>query len=59
MGVRRDVVQAHMRANLAAAQGIGMAGTMRMLIEEKMTRAQVLEAQKMAGENGSQSWRVQ
>jgi hypothetical protein len=48
--VRRDLVLAHMWANLAAAQGIRGAGTMRLLIEEKMTPAQILEAQKMAGE---------
>jgi TPR repeat protein len=58
MGVKRDVVQAHMWANLATAQGmtgavtreIEMASAARITAEEQMTPAQILEAQKMARE---------
>jgi uncharacterized protein len=49
-GVKRDAVQAHMWANLAAAQGMKMAEGARMIAEEQMTSAQVLEAQRMARE---------
>ena len=49
-GVKQDAVQAHMWANLAAAQGTEMARGARMIAEEQMTRAQVIEARKMARE---------
>jgi uncharacterized protein len=47
-GVKRDAFQAHMWANLAAAQGAKMAEGARMIAEEQMTSAQVLEAERMA-----------
>ena len=37
-GVKQDAVQAHMWANLAAAQGTEMARGARMIAEEQMTR---------------------
>jgi uncharacterized protein len=49
-GVKRDAIQAYMWANLAAAQGMDLAKGGRMIAEEQMTSAQVLEAQKMARE---------
>jgi uncharacterized protein len=49
-GVKRDTIQAYMWANLAAAQGMELAKGARMIAEEQMTSAQVLEAQKMARE---------
>ena len=49
-GVKQDAIQAHMWANLAAAQGMKMAEGARMIAEEHMTSTQVQQAQKMARE---------
>jgi TPR repeat protein len=56
-GIPQDYVRAHMWSNLAAAlgtladaSGIDMAATQRDLVAEKMTSAQVSEAQRMARE---------
>ena len=49
-GVQRDFVQAHIWFNLAAAHGYEDAEKARWTIEQQMTPAQVLQAQKMARE---------
>ncbi len=49
-GVTQDYVQAHMWFSLAAAQGNKTAGKNRDLIAERMTPAQIGEAQKLARE---------
>jgi uncharacterized protein len=49
-GVQQDLVQAHKWFNLAAAHGYEDAEEARWTIEQQMTPAQVLEAQKMARE---------
>jgi len=49
-GVPKDYVQAHMWYTLAAAQGDKDAGEFRDLLAEKMTPAQIAEAQRLARE---------
>ncbi len=49
-GVTQNYVQAHMWLNLAAAQGQKDAGKWRDSLAEKMTPAQIAEAQKLARE---------
>jgi len=49
-GVTQDYVQAHMWYNLAAARGQKDAGKWRDNLAEKMTPAQIAEAQKLAEE---------
>ena len=49
-GVPQDVVQAHLWFDLAAAQDASGAASARDKIAEKMTPAQIAEAQKMARE---------
>ncbi len=49
-GVTQDYVQAHMWYNLAAARGQKDAGKWRDNLAEKMTPAQIAEAQKLARE---------
>jgi len=49
-GVTQDYVQAHMWYNLAAARGKSLVREFRDLLAEKMTPAQIAEAQKLAGE---------
>jgi len=49
-GFPRDVLQAHMWYNLAAAQGHADAGQLREDVAAKLTPAQVAEAQSMAQE---------
>ena len=48
--VPQDYVKAYAWLNLAAAQGIEAAAKTRTQIREKMTRAQVSEAQKLASD---------
>lgn len=48
-GVPQNYVQAHMWANLAASQGFEDARKERELLAEKMTPAQIDEAQRLAG----------
>ncbi len=47
-GVPKDYVQAHLWYNLAAAQGTELARKNRDIIAEKMTPAQMAEAQRLA-----------
>ncbi len=47
-GVPRDYVQAHLWANLAAAQGNELARKARDIVAKKMTPAQLAEAQRLA-----------
>ena len=47
-GVAQDYVRAHMWFNLAAAQGDELARKTRDLLAERMTSAQIAEAQKLA-----------
>ncbi len=49
-GVRKNYVQAHMWTNLAVAQGHELARKARDLLAEKMTPAQLDEAQRLARE---------
>ena len=49
-GVPRDYVQAHLWANLAAAQGNELARKARDIVAKKMTPAQIAEAQRLARE---------
>ena len=49
-GVRRDYVQAHLWFSLASALGDGVAGTARDAAEDKMTPAQITEAEQLARE---------
>ncbi|MCH7889487.1 MAG: sel1 repeat family protein [Proteobacteria bacterium] len=49
-GIPQDYVQAHLWYNLAAAQGIDTARKYRDIIAEKMTPAQIAEAQRLARE---------
>ncbi len=49
-GVLKDYVLAHMWLNLAAAKGVKEAVKLRELLEERMTPAQLAEAQRLAGE---------
>ncbi len=49
-GVPQDFVQAHMWSSLAAAQGHELARKDRGLLAEKMTLAQLAEAQRLARE---------
>ncbi len=49
-GVPQDYVQAHLWFSLAAAQGHEDARTLRDLLAEKMTTAQIAEAQRLARE---------
>jgi TPR repeat protein len=50
MVVPQDVVRAHMWFNLAAARGQKSAGESRDEVEQRMTTAQIAEAQKLARE---------
>ena len=50
LGVLQDYIKAHMWANIAAAQGNKRAAKNRKIHEEKMTPAQIAEAQKLARE---------
>ncbi len=47
-GVPQDYVQAHLWFNLAAAQGQEQAKKNRDIVAEKMTPAQIAEAQRLA-----------
>ena len=47
-GVPQDYVLAHMWLNLAAAQGIEIAGEIRNLLAKNMTPAQIAKAQRLA-----------
>ena len=49
-GVPQDYVQAHMWLNLSAAQGSETASNERDIIAERMTPAQIAEAQHLARE---------
>jgi TPR repeat protein len=49
-GVPQDYVQAHMWANLAAAQNYKNALVTRNLIAKKMSQSQIAEAQRLARE---------
>ena len=49
-GVPKDLVQAHMWSNLAAERGNEMAMDNRALVAEKMTAAEIAEAQRLARE---------
>jgi TPR repeat protein len=49
-GVPQDYVQAHMWANLAAAQNHKNALVTRNLIAKKMSQSQIAEAQRLARE---------
>ena len=49
-GVPQDYVEAHKWYNLAAAGGIELARGDRDIVAEKMTPAQISEAQKLARE---------
>jgi hypothetical protein len=49
-GVPEDVVLAYMWANLAAAQGSSAAPSVKIIIEERMTREQIDEAQRLSRE---------
>jgi len=51
-GVPQDYVRAHMWTNLAAAQGQEFAAKNRDIMDKRMTRAQIAEAQRLA-----QNWR--
>ena len=51
-GVKRDFVAAHMWFNLAAAQGHNGAAARRSLVSLKLTRMQISQAQKLAGNWG-------
>ncbi len=46
----QDVVQAHLWVNLAAVRGLETARTLRDRLAEKMTPAQLDEAQRLARE---------
>ncbi len=49
-GVPEDFIQAHMWFNLAAAQGNELGRENRDIVAERMTPAQVAEAQRLARE---------
>ena len=49
-GIPEDDVLAYMWANLAAAQGHENAQEIQHIIEERMTREQIAEAQRMSRE---------
>jgi TPR repeat protein len=49
-GVPQDYVQSHMWLNLSAAQGLETARNERDIIAERMTPAQIAEAQRLARE---------
>ena len=49
-GVPEDAVLAYMWYNLAAAQGIESAQTNKDIIEQRMTREQIAEAQRLSRE---------
>jgi TPR repeat protein len=49
-GVPQDNVLAYMWANLAAAQGAGGAQELKDLLEERMTREQIAEGQRLSRE---------
>ena len=49
-GVPKDYVLAHMWLNLSSAQGDKKAAEARDLVAERMTRAQIAEAKKLARE---------
>jgi uncharacterized protein len=49
-GVPKDIVQAYMWLILSSAQGIAQARDARDVLAEKMTTAQIIEAQKLARE---------
>jgi len=49
-GVPQDYIQAHIWSNLSAAQGNETARNFRDIISKNMTPAQIVEAQRMAGE---------
>jgi uncharacterized protein len=49
-GVPQDLVQAHMWFNLAAAQGLTVAASLRDQAAKRMTPAQITEAQRLARE---------
>jgi TPR repeat protein len=49
-GVPKDIVQAYMWLILSAAQGVAQATWARDVLAEKMTTAQIIEAQKLARE---------
>ncbi len=49
-GVPRDYVQAHLWANLAAAQGHELARKARDIVAKKMTPAQLADVQRLARE---------
>jgi uncharacterized protein len=46
-GVQKDYVQAYKWANLAAAKGHEKAVEMRRILEARMTREQIAEAQRL------------
>ena len=50
LGVPQDYVLAHMWLNLSAAQGIKAAALTRDDLAERMTTAQIADAQKLARE---------
>ena len=50
LGVPQDYVQAHLWYNLAAAQGFDLAWENREKVTNKMTPAQLAEAQRLARE---------
>ncbi len=47
-GLPQSNVQAHLWFNLAAAQGLEQASKLRDIVAEKMTPAQITEAQRLA-----------
>ena len=49
-GVTQDYIQAHIWYNLAAARGLKIGRKNRDILAEKMTPAQIAEAQKLARE---------
>jgi TPR repeat protein len=49
-GVPQDLVRAHMWFNLGAAKGDLEANALRDIVEQRMTPAQIAEAQKLARE---------
>ena len=49
-GVPQDYVQAHKWYNLAASQGQDLAGSNRDIVAERMTAAQIAEAERLARE---------
>ncbi len=49
-GVPQDYAEAHLWFNLAAAQGIELSSKNRDIIADKMSPAQITEAQRLARE---------